>query len=167
MFLLSPHPDDEILFTAYKIMREKPIVVILTFPTLQGENGYERIMESYKAMQLLGSPIMFLNIPEHEFSEERLREELLKLGITDQNVHVPHLDGGHKHHDITHKVATEMFWNVSYYRTYGKGETRAEGWEVIATEEEQQLKRKSMDIYQTQINNPLTSHYFNTIKEYE
>jgi LmbE family N-acetylglucosaminyl deacetylase len=146
-YLISPHCDDEVLFTAYKIMREKPIVVILTFPTLQGENGYERIMESYKAIKLLGSPIMFLNIPEHEFSEERLREELSKLGITDQNVHVPHLDGGHKHHDITHKVATEMFWNVTYYRTYGKGETRAEGWDAWGNETDKFEEEKGGKIF--------------------
>jgi LmbE family N-acetylglucosaminyl deacetylase len=167
MFLLSPHSDDEILFTAYTIMREKPVVIILTFPTLQGDNGNERIMESYKAMKMLGSPVMFLNIPEHEFTEDRLRAELGKLSITDQRVHVPHLDGGHKHHDITHKVATEMFWNISYYRTYGKGETRALGWEVEATDEEKELKQKAMNIYQTQINNPLTAHYFTTLNEYE
>jgi len=167
MFILAPHPDDEILFTAYTIIRERPIVVILTFPTLQGNNGLERLTESLKAMSMLNAPVLFLNIPEDEFSEDRLREELLKLGITDQKVHVPHLDGGHEHHDITHKVATEMFWNVSYYRTYGKGETRAKGFEVQATEAERILKRKAMDCYQTQINNPLTSHYFTTLEEYE
>jgi LmbE family N-acetylglucosaminyl deacetylase len=124
-------------------------------------------MESYKAMKLLEAPVLFLNIPEHEFTAERLRKELERLNITDELVCVPHLDGGHEHHDITHKVATEMFWNVSYYRTYGKGETRAEGWEVEATPEEQELKRKAMDCYKTQIENPATSHYFNTMKEYE
>jgi LmbE family N-acetylglucosaminyl deacetylase len=163
--VLIPHSDDEILFTAYKIMREKPIVVILTFPTLQGDNGYTRTMESFKAMKLLGASVMFLNIPEHEFDEDRLRTELLKLNII--KCHAPHLDGGHKHHDITHKVATELYEDITYYKTYGRGETRAIGWEVEPTEEELQLKKKAMELYQTQINNPMTSHYFTVTNEYE
>jgi LmbE family N-acetylglucosaminyl deacetylase len=165
MYLLAPHCDDEVLFTAYKIMREKPVVVILTFPTLQGDNGHERIMESYKAMKILGAPILFLNIPEHQFTADRLKEELTKLNIS--RVHVPHLDGGHKDHDITHRVTTEMYEDVSYYRTYGQGETRAKGFEVEATNEEKALKQQAMNCYQTQINNPLTAHYFTTLNEYE
>jgi LmbE family N-acetylglucosaminyl deacetylase len=164
-YIISPHCDDEVLFTAYKIMREKPVVIILTFPTLQGDNGYERIMESYKAMKLLGASVMFLNIPEHEFTYERLKQELLRLNLS--KVHVPHLDGGHTHHDITHQVATELYSDISYYRTYGKGETRAEGWEVEATDEEKELKQKAMNCYKTQINNPATAHYFTTLYEYE
>jgi LmbE family N-acetylglucosaminyl deacetylase len=166
MYALIPHPDDEVLFTAYTIMRAKPTVVILTYPTLQGDNGLERIMESYTAVKLLGSPIMFLNIPEHAFTEERLRVELDRLDKS-QAVHVPHLDGGHEHHDITHKVATDMFDNVSYYRTYGQGETRAKGFEVDATDAEKELKQKAMNCHKTQINNPLTAHYFKTLNEYE
>jgi len=166
-YLISPHCDDETLFASYTIMREKPIVVILTFPTLQGDNGYERIMESYKAMKLLGSPVMFLNIPEDKFNEELLRTKLGKLGITNQEVIVPHLDGGHEHHDITHRVTTEMFTNVSYYRTYGQGETRAIGFDVEATDEEKELKQQAMNCYKTQINNPLTAHYFTNLHEYK
>jgi LmbE family N-acetylglucosaminyl deacetylase len=167
MFVISPHPDDEVLFCAYKIMREKPIVVIVTHPTLQGDNGHERLMESYKAMRLLGASILFLGIPEHELNETILRKKLEKLGIKSQRVIVPALDRGHPHHDLIHFVCTDMFWNIEYYKTYGKGETRAIGWEVEATKEEQELKQKAMNCYQTQINNPNTAHYFSTLKEYE
>lgn len=167
MYLLSPHPDDETLFASYTIMREKPIVIILTHPTEQGNNAGERIFEAYSACQILGVPVMFLGIPENKFSEEILREKLSQLNITDETVIAPALDGGHIHHDITHKVATDMFWNVKYYKTYGKGETRAEGWEVEPTDEEREIKQRAMNCYKTQRENPLTAHYFLTDKEYE
>jgi LmbE family N-acetylglucosaminyl deacetylase len=166
MFLLSPHPDDETLFASYRIMRDKPVVIILTHPTAQGDNAKERLFEAYSACQILGVPVMFLGIPEDKFSEELLREKLTQLNLTG-TVIAPALDGGHPHHDITYKVATDMYSDVKYYKTYGKGETRAEGWEVEATVDEMKLKRQAMNCYQTQINNPLTAHYFITLNEYE
>ena len=73
---LSPHSDDEILFGAYTIMREKPLVIVCTHATMQGGNGYERAMESYKAMKMLGASVMFLGIDEDKLTEEALAEKL-------------------------------------------------------------------------------------------
>lgn len=163
--LLSPHPDDETLFAAYTIMREKPLVVIVTHPTLQGYNGYERLMESYKAMQILGAPVAFLGIPEHELDFSRLWNAL-KIFKGYDTVYAPALDGGHEHHDLVYKVAKKVFSTVRTYRTYGKDETRATGEEVIPTAQELILKQRAMNCYKTQIENELTAHYFTTTKEY-
>jgi len=163
MIFVSPHPDDEVLFGAYTIMREKPLVVIVTHPTEQGNNAHIRLMESYEALRLLGVPVCFLGIPENELTEKTLTEALERFrGI---KAYVPYKDGGNPHHDLVHGVCSKMF-DCTYYRTYGLGETRAIGAEVIPTEEERQLKQKAMNCYQSQINNMNTAHYFNEDKEY-
>jgi LmbE family N-acetylglucosaminyl deacetylase len=169
--LLAPHPDDEALFNSYYIMRNKPLVVIITHPTLQGNNGYERLEESYKAMRLLDVPVMFLGIPEHLLTEDVLEEKLRLLKDTqdDESVRVPsHEDDGNPQHNLVNKVAKKVFGDLDYgriheYKTYG-GDV---GKEVEATKEEKELKMKVLSCYQTQINNKNCSHYFETLKEYE
>ncbi len=160
--LLAPHSDDEALFNSYYIMRNKPLVVIVTHPTLQGDNGEERLLESYRAMRMLDVPVMFLGIPEHLLSEELLIEKLSFIEPTDM-VSIPALEHGNPHHDLVHKVGMELFWNIRLYKTYG-GDV---GKEVVATKEEKELKMKVLSCYQTQINDKNCSHYFETLKEYE
>jgi LmbE family N-acetylglucosaminyl deacetylase len=163
---IAPHNDDEVLFACYKILREKPLVVIVTHSTLQGDNGDERALESYRAMRVLDVPVCFLQIPEDKLNEEALFEKLNPL-FTYGTVYTPKIEGGNPHHDLITKVVEAVFPNVKHYPTYGKGETRSGDKEVIPTPEERELKNKAMNCYKTQIENPLTSHYFNTDKEYE
>ena len=56
---LSPHPDDETLFGAFTLMREKPLVVIITDSYIQQNRGenitpQQRFQESVNAMKILG-----------------------------------------------------------------------------------------------------------------
>jgi LmbE family N-acetylglucosaminyl deacetylase len=161
-YFIAPHPDDEVLFGAYTIMREKPTVVIVTHPTLQGDNGYERVLESYKACQILGAKCLFLGIPEHELTEDILKE---KLPLTDEIIYIPDLEGGNPHHDIVHRTFNDH-WNVKLYKTYNKDIERT-GKLIEATSEEREIKHRAMACHKTQIMNPLTSHFFNSLEEYE
>ena len=164
MIFISPHPDDETLFGAYTIMRFKPLVLMVTHPTEQGDNGNERLLETYEAMRILGSPVCFLGIPENELNEENLTKALFRF--KDEFAFIPDLDGGHPHHDLIHNVCKDMFPVHETYKTYGKGETRAIGKEIIPTDKELEFKIEAMKCYKTQIENPLTNHYFLTTKEY-
>lgn len=167
---LSPHSDDEILFGAYTIMREKPLVVICTHATMQGDNGDERAMESYRAMKMLGASVMFLGIDEDKLTEEVLEEKLHHFfSVEDENVYVyaPEYEiGGNPHHNLVNKVANRLDWRAKTYKTYTGLEDRTVGIEVIPTPEELELKKLAMACYKTQIENPNTAHYFNVTNEY-
>lgn len=165
---LSPHSDDEILFGAYTIMREKPLVVICTHATMQGGNGYERAMESYRAMKMLGASVMFLGIDEDELTEEVLEEKLRFLDSDDYlYLYAPvYEQDGNPHHNLVNRVARRITCHVSTYKTYSGLETRTIGKEIIPTPEELELKKRAMLCYQTQIQNPFTSHYFDVTNEY-
>jgi LmbE family N-acetylglucosaminyl deacetylase len=167
--LLSPHPDDETLFAAFTILREKPLVVVVTYPTLQGNNGDERLLESYKAMKILGAPVCFLGIKEDALTEENLREKLQVFTHTEIDVaYIPEYEeGGNPHHNLVNKIGREMFGNTKNYKTYTDLNDRTIGREIIPTSEELELKKLAMNCYVTQKQNANTAHYFNTTKEYE
>ena len=166
-YLLSPHQDDAVLFASYIIQREKPIVVSVTHPTIQGNNTYERILEDYKAMKLLGVPIMYLGIDEDKLNDPILYDKLSQIK-TDDIVYIPeYQENGNQHHNIVNRVAKNIFKNIKEYKTYSGLEDRTIGKEIIPTEQELKLKKKAMACYKTQIENPLTNHYFNNFNEYE
>lgn len=164
--LLSPHNDDEALFANYIIQKEKPLVVIVTHSTLQGNNGNERATESYKAMRILGVPVCFLGIDEDKLTEVILKE---KLAIF-KNIELAYIpeeeENGNPQHNLVSRVAKQLF-KYKTYKTYTGLEDRTIGKEIIPSEQELELKKIAMACYRTQIENPMTSHYFQTYAEYE
>jgi len=146
-YLISPHNDDEALWGLKIIKKEKPVVIIVTHSTTQGDNGYERTIESYKAMKKLGISIMFLGIDEDKLTDEILEEKLkdIKADI----VYCPELEGGHEHHDIVSRVCSKLF-KTEYYKTYNKDGITGN----------RDFDRDILDCYQTQINKKETKHYF-------
>lgn len=164
-YFISPHSDD-IIFATYTILREKPIVITVTHSTLQGDNGFERVLEDYKASKILNVPIMFLGIDEDELTDLILYDKLYKLK-TDDIVYIPeYQENGNPQHNLVNRVAKNIFPNIREYKTYSGLEDRTTGAEIIPTEEELELKKKAMECYRTQIENPMTAHYFNSNKEY-
>lgn len=165
--LISPHPDDAVLFASYIIQREKPLVVTITHSTLQGNNGNERAMEDYRAMRILNAPICFLGIDEDKLTEEILEEKLNDYIIDGSMVYIPSYEkNGNPQHNLVNKVAKKIFWNTKEYKTYTGLEDRTIGKEIIPTPEELELKKRAMACYKTQIENQPTAHYFNNYKEY-
>ncbi len=171
-YIISPHQDDAVLFASYIIQREKPIVISVVHPTLQEDNTYERILEDYKAMKILDVPIMFLKIDEDKLNENNLYDKLfdLKDSQGDDEVWIPEYEeNGNPQHNLVNKVANQVWedYNIHTYKTYTGLEDRTIGKEIIPTKEELELKKQAMACYNTQINNPLTKHYFENYKEYE
>jgi len=72
--LLSPHNDDECLFAAYTLMREKPLVIIVTDSDAQlaeGITAQQRREESIRACELLSVPVVFLGLKDGTLDRQK------------------------------------------------------------------------------------------------
>src|SRR3990167_567940 len=126
---IIPHEDDESLFLAYTLIREKPLVLICTESYIQPNRGdigcsaEERREETINAMGLLKCPVVFLGIKDTELTPELLKERLkpfVDLGF--EKVYAPAIQGGNPQHDIIGSVARYVFPSITRYTTYTKTE---------------------------------------------
>lgn len=169
--LLAPHPDDEVLFAAYTMMREKPVVAILTEATVQqkrGEIGCDaqtRWMESVGSAEILGCPIMRIGIPEDMLTEELAIGFLSKSLANFDVVYIPALQGGHEHHDIVNRAAKAVFGDKCVeYTTYTKTELYTTGdIEIVPTKEEMALKREALKCHGSQLALESTRPHFEAV----
>ena len=166
--LLAPHNDDESLFAAFTLLRERPLVLIVTDSFIQPERGdrgcsaLERRQESIAACKILGSPVAFLGIRDTELTEELVAERLSFFKHLEfERCYAPAIQGGNAQHDIIGKVAGQIFNNVTHYTTYTKTELWTKGTiEVIATPKENDLKKKALACYKSQLNLGSTQPHF-------
>ena len=170
---LIPHNDDESLFLAYTIMREKPLVIICTDSFIQWERGdgitnEERTNESIEAMKLAGADVEFLHIPDNDIQREILFKKFKEYKA--DLVYAPAIeDGGNPTHNLIGEYADIVFDNVKHYMTYGSANyTKTKGSKlIIPTEEEKELKKKMLACYPSQMkiscrnffNNPNATDY--------
>lgn len=172
--IISPHNDDESLFTAYTCIRERPLVVVVTDSYIQpnrGDRGCsadERAAETAAACRILGCPFLRLGIPDNDLTEEALLERL-KGFIGFEKVYAPAIQGGNWQHDLVGKVAGELFKNTIQYTTYTKTELWTKGnIEIVPTEEEKAIKNKALACYQSQLNlNSTRPHFMAVINKSE
>ena len=172
---LSPHNDDETLFGAYTIMREKPLVVICTDSYIEQERGddattQQRIDETKKAMKLAGVEVEFLHIPDKSILDISLVMKLREYKA--DIVYAPAIElGGNGTHNLVGEVADRMFKNVKHYMTYGyTNYTKTKGSElIIPTEKEKALKEKMLRCYPSQLKIKTTAPFFTNkdVLEYE
>lgn len=167
---ISPHCDDETLFGAYTLMREKPLVVIVTDSYIQQNRGenitpQQRFQESVNAMKLLKCPIMRLGIRDDVIEKLVVMERLAWFKNFDK-VYAPAIQGGNKDHDLIGEVAQKVFGDkLIQYCTYTKQEAHTTGKiPVEATEREVNLKNKALECYISQINLPSTKMYFEAVR---
>lgn len=162
--IFCPHNDDEVLFCAYTIMREKPLVVIVTDSHIQpnrGEKGCDaetRWSETKEAMKILGAQVIRLGIPDFSLDYHNLGSFLQKSLDGFDTIYAPAIQEGNPHHDIVSRACGAVFGDkVKYYSTYAKGEFFTKGnIEIIPTEEEYELKKKAIACYKSQWNLPST-----------
>lgn len=155
--LLAPHNDDECLFAAYTLMREKPFVIVVTDSDMQrpAVTADMRREESRRGCETLGVAVSFLGLKDGslEANEADPRTRLAPFASLDWKwVYAPAIQGGHKDHDVLGKVASDMFPRVSYYSTYLMGQFTPIGENAVEpTPEEIELKNKALDCYASQI----------------
>jgi LmbE family N-acetylglucosaminyl deacetylase len=146
---LIPHNDDESLFLAYTLMRERPQVVIVFDSYIQyWTTNVERRQESIKALSLLGITPIFLGLNERTSTEDDVRKALMKL--KPNHCYAP--SGSHHHHQLIGKLAQELYNNVTIYTTYEGTNYLVEGKvKITPTIEEINLKNKMLDCYKSQL----------------
>jgi LmbE family N-acetylglucosaminyl deacetylase len=168
---LSPHPDDETLFGAFTLMREKPLVVIVTDSYVQQNRGenitpQQRFQESVNAMKILGCPVMRLAIRDDIVNELAVTDRLAWFKNF-ETVYAPAIQGGNPCHDIVGQAALKVFGDkVKQYSTYARGQWYTQGnirVEPIDTMAE--FKNKALDCYISQIDLPATRPHFDAVRK--
>ena len=158
--LFAPHQDDEALFCAYTIMREKPLVISVTDSWIQPNRGdvgcdaETRWAETKKAMEILGAPCIRLGIKDFELDYQFLGSFLMKSLSGFDTVYCPAIQEGNPQHDIISRACQAVFGSkCKLYSTYAKGEWFSKGdIEIVPTEEEFELKKKALLEYRSQLN---------------
>lgn len=168
-----PHNDDEALFLAYTLMREKPLVVMITDSHIQpnrGEVGCDaetRWSETKEAMKLLNLPVIRLGIVDFELNYHHLGNFLQHSLDGFETIYAPAIQEGNPHHDIIGRACKAVFGDkVKQYSTYARGEFFTKGnIEIIPTEEEFELKKKMLECYRSQLKLPSTKPHFDAAIE--
>lgn len=164
---ISPHNDDETLFGAFTLMKEKPLVVIVTDSYVQQNRGenitpQQRFQESVNAMKILGCPVMRLGIRDDVATEIAIMERLAWFKNFEE-VYAPAVQGGNPVHDMVSNAADKVFnYKVTRYSTYAKREWATNG--KVAIEGNHELKAKALNCYVSQINLPATRGHFEAVK---
>ena len=168
---IAPHNDDEALFGAFTLMREKPLVVVVTDSYIQPNRGEvgcsarERREETSKAMKLVGCPVYFAGIRDDIIDNMDVINLLCSLeGF--EKVYAPAIQGGNPQHDMIGNMAIQVFGDkLVQYTTYTKTELWTPGnIEIVPTEEEKDLKNKMLDCYTSQINLRATAPHFLAVR---
>lgn len=166
---IIPHNDDEILFLGITLMREKPLVLLMTDSFIQpnrGEKGCsaaERRQETINACALLGCPVVFAGLRDDSLDKCQIEGVLSRFHGFDK-VYAPAIQGGNPQHDMIGEVVKR--WNpyVIQYTTYTKTELYTEGTiEIKPSIIEQELKLKALGCYPSQLNLRSTRPHFSAV----
>lgn len=165
---IAPHNDDEALFGAFTLMREKPLVLLVTDSWIQFNRGdnitwLERRNETIQAMKLLGCPVVFGALRDDQLTEQQLRE-LFDCFQGFNKVYAPAKQGGNAQHDLISDMAAGVFPNVTEYTTYTPTELYTTGkTEIIPTEQELGLKQQALQCYKSQLSSGATRPHFTAV----
>lgn len=170
VYFIAPHNDDESLFGAYTLMREKPTVIVVTDSYIQPERGDKgctaeiRRQETIDAMALIGCPVVFLGIKDTELTEENLRARLRPFNP--YAAYIPALQGGNAQHDLVSIVCSSLWGEkCEHYCTYTKTELYTTGAiEIKPTEEEMVIKDQMLICYKSQWELRSTLPHFQAVR---
>lgn len=153
---LSPHNDDAILFGAFTILRERPLVLTIFDSHKQAANGGPTLMqrrrEDEDAMAILGAPVMFAGISDVSPDAKTIEDALLPFFNQPEMVYAPAVEkDGHPHHNLVGEVAKRIFRNVTAYFTYTT-HGKSTGQPVACLEADWPLKKlQALACYESQI----------------
>ena len=172
---LSPHNDDETLFGAFTLLRERPRVIVLLRSYVQQERGtgvtyQEREAETSAALEVLGiEDWEQWPYPDAAPPWDEVRDRLASIDA--DRIYAPAVEQrGHQHHNTIGQIA-QMLWpeRVTPYTTYTSRGRTTKGQEVPWEHEWVLLKLQALACYRSQIVIPdtrTTSHFLTPQFEY-
>ena len=118
----------KVLFCAYTLIREKPLVVVVTDSWIQPNRGdvgcdaETRWNETKRALDILGVPCIRLGIKDFELDYQFLGSFLIRSVSGFDTVYCPAVQEGNPQHDIVSRACQAVFGNkCKLYSTYEKG----------------------------------------------
>jgi LmbE family N-acetylglucosaminyl deacetylase len=175
---LSPHNDDETLFGAFTIIREKPMVIVCLKSQVQedryGIKANVREMETTGALWWLGNPSwqQLLTLDTDPQAPAKLLDDFASLDL----IHAPervwapaYEENGHEQHNVVSYAANGVFGDrVQPYLTYKRGSMRSRGTEVPFEPKWAWQKLRALACYQSQVELENTMPWFidDTFREY-
>jgi len=154
---LAPHNDDEALYGSFTIMRERPLIVVVTDAARHAKRGLPigvRRAESVAAATILQADVTFLDIPDDELTIDRAEDAFIRLKYVVETVYAPTWYGhGNADHNAVGQAARRVWGaKVVGYSTYTKQCPKVEGLhEIVPTESELLRKRKALACYTSQL----------------
>lgn len=166
---ISPHNDDETLFGAFTILRERPLVLVVTDSERQKAKGItaeERRLESQAALRILEAPVAFLGIPDQAL-ETSLLEHLYAEFVADfgpfTHVFMPaEEEGGNVDHNLIARRIGGLIPESgrTNYLTYTAAGKSTSTKRVNFAAEWPLRKLKALACYRSQIVEPSTRDHF-------
>lgn len=161
---LSPHNDDETLFGAFTLLRERPLVLIVFDGYLQAARGTgitaeQRRNESRAAMEILGCTVEFMGLRDDNpnVTPALIRAYVESLKPTE--IYAPaREESGHRQHNLAADAVSGMP-NVRHYMTYTPA-GKSTGVPVPYEPEWPLLKLKALACYESQIKLWSTKDHF-------
>jgi LmbE family N-acetylglucosaminyl deacetylase len=162
---LSPHNDDETLFGAFTILRERPLVLIVTDSMRQASKGItakERRYETMNALRILGGEPYFLGIPDARLDANNLAAGIDGFLATHgpfEHVFAPAIEvNGNVDHNL---IAGVMFSiPTTRYLTYTTAGKSRSAHRVPFEKDWTLLKLQALACYKSQIAEPSTRDHF-------
>jgi hypothetical protein len=175
---LAPHNDDETLFGAFTISREKPLVIVVFDPHPRSGDPDTRMNESSFALTVLGAKRFIQGSIEQDpadarvVSHEKVTQIQAMLRELDEmerpeRVWAPATEPcGNAEHVAVGEQARVVFGDrVTHYHTYHAGKKVALGVQVAATPVQIRLKLLALAAYKTQ-HERATRHFLEDLREW-
>lgn len=178
---LSPHNDDETLFGAFTIMRERPVVCVVFDSYVQPARGVPgcsvemRREETFRAIQELnGKGLWFIGLRDDQIcTKEALVIELAERFPLAEQVWAPAFAiNGHDQHNLVAEAADVVFpGKVTHYQTYTSYGKSRNGAEVLPRSgEDIARKLRALACYRSQLAMDARlgcwPHFMNDLREY-
>lgn len=173
--LLSPHNDDETLFSYFTLLAHRPHVIVLLRSYIQANRGHDitaamRMNETRAAMEIAACPVEFWDYRDDRPNWEGIERDLRAYNI-DQvtDVWAPKPEPyGNEQHNMIGRIAEMVFGDkCHFYLTYTTAGKSTNGQIVAVAPRWVELKLKALACYRSQINLPSTMpHFLRSQEEY-
>ncbi len=170
----SPHNDDESLFGAFTLLRERPHVVVVLRSFVQEAQGVtyrQREAETAAAMEILGCTWEQWGFPDTAPYWDEIRPRMRDLFLRGvRNVWAPaQCATGHPQHNMVGKLVGHVWPQARFYTTYSLRPSRRQTTEHPIEHEPWMvdLKRRALDCYRSQLGlRWQRPHFVRSLEEY-